>query len=84
MSMERHGEMILTGKLKNSAKTCHSTMMPTTNPIWTDMDMNPGLCGERPVTNHLSQGRDHSNYNNYRDSVAKLSNYWLLSKDCKD
>jgi hypothetical protein len=28
----------------------------TRNITWTDLDMNPGLCCERPVTNHLSYG----------------------------
>jgi hypothetical protein len=33
-----------------------SATLPTTNPTWTDPGANPGLHGERPVTNDLSHG----------------------------
>jgi hypothetical protein len=33
-----------------------STTLSTTNPIWIDPGANPGLRGERPVTNDLSHG----------------------------
>jgi hypothetical protein len=33
--------------------TCHNTL-PTTNPTRTVPGANPGLCGEKPVTNGLS------------------------------
>jgi hypothetical protein len=45
------------GKLKNCEKTCPSATLSTTNTTWTDQDMNPGLCGEKPATDHLSCGR---------------------------
>jgi hypothetical protein len=35
-------------------KTCPSATLSTTNPTWTDLGVNPGLCGERPATNCLS------------------------------
>jgi hypothetical protein len=34
-------------------KSCPSN----TNPEWTDLELNPGLRGERPVTNLLSSSR---------------------------
>jgi hypothetical protein len=37
-------------------KTCLSVTLSTTNPTWTDLSTNPGLCGEKPATNHLSYG----------------------------
>jgi hypothetical protein len=30
--------------------------MITTNPVWTDLEKNPGLRGERQETNRLSYG----------------------------
>jgi hypothetical protein len=30
------------------------TTLSTTNPKWTNLDANPGLCGERLATNHLN------------------------------
>jgi hypothetical protein len=37
-------------------KTCPSATLSTTNPSWTDPGSNPGLSGERPATNGLSNG----------------------------
>jgi hypothetical protein len=37
-------------------KTCTSATLSTTNLTWNDPGSNPGLCGERPVTNRLSHG----------------------------
>jgi hypothetical protein len=48
------------GKLKNLKSTYPSATFPTTNPTWTDMGVNPGLCGERLVTNRLSSGMERS------------------------
>jgi hypothetical protein len=51
--MERHGVMILTKEnQRNRIETCPSA---TTNPMWTDLGTNPGLCGERLLTNFLSK-----------------------------
>jgi hypothetical protein len=36
-------------------KTCPSATLSATNPTWTDPGSNPGLRGERPATNRLSQ-----------------------------
>jgi hypothetical protein len=62
--MESHGGMILTGKSKNLERNLF-----TTNTTWIDPGMNLGLHGERPATNHLSQG------------MAQLKCYWLLLWD---
>jgi hypothetical protein len=48
--------MILPGRPKNSEKPCPSATLFTTNPTLTDLGTNPGLCGERPVTNCLNHG----------------------------
>jgi hypothetical protein len=37
-------------------KTCPSTTLSTTNPTWTNLGSNLGLCGGRPVANRLSHG----------------------------
>jgi hypothetical protein len=52
--MENGGGMILTGE--NQRKTCPSTTLSTTNPIWIDLGANLGLHGERQATNGLSHG----------------------------
>jgi hypothetical protein len=57
MSLESDGGMILTGESRRTLrKTCPSATFSTTNPIWIDQDVNPGLRGERPATNDLSLG----------------------------
>jgi hypothetical protein len=38
-------------------RICPSATLFTTNPTWIDLDANPALCGERPVTNDLSHDR---------------------------
>jgi hypothetical protein len=51
--MENHDRMILRGENQRTRrKTCPSATMPTTNPTWTD----PGLRGQRSVTNCLRRG----------------------------
>jgi hypothetical protein len=40
--------------------------MSTTNPTWVDSDVNPGLHGEKPVTNWLSLGMTNKNNNDTR------------------
>jgi hypothetical protein len=40
--------MILTGKPKNLEKTCPYATLPTTNPTWTELCVNQGLCSELP------------------------------------
>jgi hypothetical protein len=52
--------MLLMGKLKNLESTYPSATFPTTNATWTAMGVNPGLCGERLVTNRLSRGMERS------------------------
>jgi hypothetical protein len=41
-------------KERSQRKTCHSATLSTTNPTWTDLGANPGLCGKRQATNCLS------------------------------
>jgi hypothetical protein len=44
------------GSQRTQRKTCPSATLSTINPIWIDPSANPGLRGERPVTNGLSHG----------------------------
>ena len=49
--------MKLTGENRSTlGKTCPSATLPTTHSTWTDPGSNPGLRGEKPVTNRLSHG----------------------------
>jgi hypothetical protein len=52
MNMESHGRIILTGENQRS----RSAPLSTINPTCTDMGANPGLCHERPATNHPRHG----------------------------
>jgi hypothetical protein len=56
MSLESDGGMILTGENRTTRrKTCPSATLSTTNPTWTDLGAKPGIRGERPAANDLSQ-----------------------------
>jgi hypothetical protein len=47
--------MILTGENRvTERETCHSDNLSTTNRTWTDLELNPGLRGERPATDRLT------------------------------
>ena len=49
------GRIILTGKNQNTQrKTWPSATLSTTKPIRTGLQVNPGVCGERPRTNSQS------------------------------
>jgi len=37
-------------------KTCPFAILSTTDPTWTGLGFNQGLCGDRMATNHLSHG----------------------------
>lgn len=37
-------------------KTCACAILSTTNPTWTGLGLNQGLCGDRMATNYLSHG----------------------------
>jgi len=37
-------------------KSCPSASLSTTNPMWTALQVNLGVCGDKPVTNWLSYG----------------------------
>jgi len=50
----------LTGEnLRTRRKTYISANLSTADPTWIDPDANPGLRGERPVTNDPSHGTAH-------------------------
>jgi hypothetical protein len=54
------GGVILTGEDRRTwRKTCAIVTLSTTNPTWTDPGANPGLLGERLVTNHLRHSMAH-------------------------
>jgi hypothetical protein len=36
--------------------TCHNVTLSTTNPTWTGLGLNLGLCGKRLESNQLSDG----------------------------
>jgi len=49
--------MILTRETRNTeTKTCPSANLSTTNPAWTSVGFNLGLCGERAVINRMNHG----------------------------
>jgi hypothetical protein len=50
-------------------KTCPSATLSNTNPTWTDPGSNPGLRGEKPATNRLSDGTAFK-------KVSTTSNVW--------
>jgi hypothetical protein len=51
-----NGGMILTGENWRTRRgTCPSATFPT-NPTWTALGANPGLCGENPATNRVCCG----------------------------
>jgi hypothetical protein len=50
------GRVILMGKPKYSEQHPPFTTFSNINSTWTDMGLNPGMCGNRPATNHLSYG----------------------------
>jgi hypothetical protein len=41
---------------RSTRRTRPSTTLSTTNPTWPDLGSNPGRCGGKPATNHLSYG----------------------------
>jgi hypothetical protein len=54
--------MKLTGENRSTrGKTCPSATLSTTNPIRTELGLNPGLRGGRPAANRLSHGTGLSN-----------------------
>jgi hypothetical protein len=62
MSVDSHGEMILTEDTRNiRRKFCSSATLSTTNLTWTDPGANPDFRGERPATNRLSHGMAYPN-----------------------
>jgi hypothetical protein len=47
--------MIFAGETEVLGENLPSATLSTTNPTWIDPGANPGLRGERPATNRLSQ-----------------------------
>jgi hypothetical protein len=41
---------------RRTRRACPIVTLCTTNPTWTELSANPGLCGDRLVTNRLSHG----------------------------
>jgi hypothetical protein len=62
-------------------KTCPSATMSTINSTWNGAGANPGLCGERPASNHLSHDTVDSlskNNNMARSSnLLKMTAFWV-------
>jgi hypothetical protein len=85
---ERRRNVILTGeKRRTLRKTCASATLSTTNPTSTD----PGLRGERPVTNDLNHGTSTIHITKYQKNcifpATDLPHYQsyqagLLKWDC--
>jgi hypothetical protein len=42
---------------RTRGNVCACNTPSTTNPSWTDTDVNPDLSGERPTTSRLSHGK---------------------------
>jgi hypothetical protein len=60
--MENHGGMILTGKTEEiGEKPVPVPYCLYQKSTWTDLGTNPGLCCERPMTNHLCHGTAYFN-----------------------
>jgi len=49
-------------KLKYLEKTCSYATLSTTNPVWTVLGFDSGLCSKRSVPNHLSPSIPNSAY----------------------
>jgi len=45
------GRIILTEKNQNTQRKPGPVPLPTTNPIWTGLQVNLGVCGDRSRTN---------------------------------
>jgi hypothetical protein len=56
MNMEQWRNDIFAGETEVLGENLPSATLSTTNPTWIDPGANPGLRGERPVTNGLSHG----------------------------
>jgi hypothetical protein len=72
--MEHRWNKIDRGKPKNWGKPSPSATWSTTNPTWTDPGSNPGLCGGRPVANHLSHGTAYVSFNYYHITFHPSAN----------
>jgi len=44
------------GKLLYLVKSCAIATFSTTNPTWTGVGLNPGICGEMPAINYVNHG----------------------------
>jgi hypothetical protein len=56
ISIDNHGAMTFDRvKPRTWRKICPNVIVSTTNHTWSDQGANPGLCGDRPVTDYLNQ-----------------------------
>jgi hypothetical protein len=61
--------MILTEEIQRThGKTCPIATLSTTNPIWTALGANLGLCGEKLAVNCLSYSLDNCFPNSPQES----------------
>jgi hypothetical protein len=68
------GGMILIGEnWRTQRNTCPSATLSTTNPTWTVLGMNLGLCHEKPVTNRVSYGTAR---------LLWFNHVWILCSQC--
>jgi len=66
---------------KYSEKTLSSVTSSTTNPIWTYFVMNTNKCGERPVTNRLTNGKKYVLYLPQSLNPAYCKSRWADQDD---
>lgn len=59
-------------KLKYLRKGCPRVTFPTKIPIRIALRLNLGLCGEKPVPNHLSYSMANTNVNTLQSSALIL------------
>jgi hypothetical protein len=57
-------------KAKYSEKTCPSANQSTASPPWTELELNPSCCGEKPPTNCLSYSTTYNNATNWRQCAS--------------
>ena len=70
---------MLTGKNWNTWRmTCPNSNLSTTNPTWTDLGLNLGLCGKRLESNQLCDGMDVdlSGISVMGININAVSQYW--------
>jgi hypothetical protein len=76
--------MKLTGENPSTErKTCSGATLSTTNLTRTNMGSNPGLRGERPATNHLSNGKVFNEcYQKMHTNISGVPEYEIKYLEC--